>query len=347
MLTKENFKESHIRMLQKQSKKDPALLERAVFAFGLLEAIRQVEMPFIFKGGTCLLLLLKHPMRLSTDIDIIVAPDIDVDMYISQAATIFPFKQCEEQIRIGRNNIEKRHFKFTYQSPITGKDIYILLDILFTENPYARLVDCEIKNNLLLTEPEFLTIKAPDINCILGDKLTAFAPHTTGIPLKMKKDMEVMKQMYDVGTLLDEFTDFRLVYDTYFKVAAEEISYRRNDITVEDAIMDTYMSAACIASRGALFAEEYPLYVQGIRDLRGHIYAENYSPEIAVGKAAKIMYMATCLLKNKPYEKIKNPMEFSSQRFLTGDITSLKYLRKVNLEAYGYAIKAEHLMNFQ
>lgn len=78
MLTKENFSESHIRMLQKQSKKDPALLERAVFAFGLLEAIRWVEMPFIFKGGTCLILLLKFPMRLSTDIDIIVAPDTDV-----------------------------------------------------------------------------------------------------------------------------------------------------------------------------------------------------------------------------------------------------------------------------
>jgi len=45
MHTKENFNESHIRMLQNQSKKDPALLERAVFAFGLLEAVRQVEMP--------------------------------------------------------------------------------------------------------------------------------------------------------------------------------------------------------------------------------------------------------------------------------------------------------------
>ena len=345
MLTKENFKERHIRMLQKESKKDPALLERAVFAFGLLEAIRRVEMPFIFKGGTCLLLLLKHAMRLSTDIDIIVAPDIDVDMYISQAATIFPFKQCEEQVRIGRNNIEKRHFKFTYQSPITGKDFYILLDILFAENPYARLVDCEIKNDMLLTEPELLTVRTPDINCILGDKLTAFAPHTTGIPLKMKKDMEVMKQMYDVGTLLDEFTDFELVYDTYLKVAAEELSYRGDNITIEDAIMDTYRSAACIASRGVFSPDEYPLYVQGIRDLRGHIYAENYSPEIAVGRAAKLMYMAACLLKNQPYEKIKNPKEFSSERFFTGDMACLKYLRKVNLEAYGYAIMAEHLMN--
>ena len=302
MLTKENFNESHIRMLQKQSKKDPALLERVVFAFGLLEAIRRVEMPFIFKGGTCLILLLKHPMRLSTDIDIVVEPDTDVDTYISKASTIFPFKQCEEQVRIGRNSMEKRHFKFTCQSPITGKDIYIFLDILFAENLYTRVVDCEIR-------------------------------------------MEVMKQMYDVGTLLDEFTDFNLVYDTYFKVAAEEISYRGNNITVGDAIKDTYMSAACIASRGTLSSEEYPLYVQGIRDLRGHIYAENYSPETAVGRAAKVMYMAACLLKRQPYENIVDPMEFSTQKFYTADMTKLKYLRKVNLEAYGYAIKAEHLMN--
>ena len=46
-------------------------------------------------------------MRLSTDIDIIVAPDTDVDTYISKASTIFPFRQCEEQVRIGKNSMEK------------------------------------------------------------------------------------------------------------------------------------------------------------------------------------------------------------------------------------------------
>lgn len=145
-------------------------------------------------------------MRLSTDIDIIVAPDTDVDTYISKASTIFPFKQCEEQVRIGRNSIEKRHFKFTYQSPVTGKDIYILLDILFSENPYTRVVDCEIRNDLLLTEPEYLLVKTPDINCILGDKLTAFAPHTTGIPLneshytqiysKYNRNLRILRRSY-------------------------------------------------------------------------------------------------------------------------------------------------------
>lgn len=36
----------------------------------MLEASRQAELPFIFKGGTSLLLLPETPRRLSTDIDI-------------------------------------------------------------------------------------------------------------------------------------------------------------------------------------------------------------------------------------------------------------------------------------
>lgn len=46
-------------------------------------------------------------MRLSTDIDIIVEPGTEVDVYLEKAAKIFPFKAYEEQIRKGKNNIEK------------------------------------------------------------------------------------------------------------------------------------------------------------------------------------------------------------------------------------------------
>ena len=60
MLKKENFTEEHIRDLQSASHRDPLLLERSVYAFGLLEAITRVGMPFIFKGGTCLMLLLER-----------------------------------------------------------------------------------------------------------------------------------------------------------------------------------------------------------------------------------------------------------------------------------------------
>lgn len=172
MLLQKNFGEEHIRELQGISHRDPVLLERAVYAFGLLEALAKVGMPFIFKGGTCLMLLMEHPRRLSTDIDIIVEPETNLDKYLDRASEIFPFKDVEEQKRIGKNNIEKRHFKFTYDSPINNRPFYILLDVLFEHNHYSELVQKEIQNDLLLTEPEYLTVSLPSANCILADKLT-------------------------------------------------------------------------------------------------------------------------------------------------------------------------------
>lgn len=246
MLLQENFAEEHIRELQRTSRRDPVLLERAVYAFGLLEALAKVGMPFIFKGGTCLMLLMEHPHRLSTDIDIIAEPGTDLDKYLDRASEIFPFKAVEEQKRIGKNNIEKRHFKFTYDSPINNRPFYILLDVLFEHNHYSELVQKEIQNDLLLTEPEYLTVSLPSANCILADKLTAFAPHTTGIPLNCGKDMEVMKQFYDVSSLLEIFTDFQQVGPTYGKIAQAEIAYRGIESNSKDCLWDTFEAALCI-----------------------------------------------------------------------------------------------------
>lgn len=91
MLKTENFTLEHIRTLKANSDSDPAILERTVYAFGLLESLVRVHMPFTFKGGTCLLLLLEKPRRLSTDIDIVVEPGLDIWAYIQEAAKIFPF----------------------------------------------------------------------------------------------------------------------------------------------------------------------------------------------------------------------------------------------------------------
>lgn len=58
MITRENYLEPHIRELQAKSKADPSLIERTLYAFGLLEALKKVGLSFIFKGGTSLMLLL-------------------------------------------------------------------------------------------------------------------------------------------------------------------------------------------------------------------------------------------------------------------------------------------------
>ena len=131
MIDKVVYEIDYIRKLQRQYVSDPGLIERSLYAFGLLEAIRYVEMPFCFKGGTSLMLIMDKPARLSTDIDILVEPGVDVDDYIEKASKIFPFVSKEEDIRKGKNGITKRHFKFTYHSPMRNSEFYILLDIVF------------------------------------------------------------------------------------------------------------------------------------------------------------------------------------------------------------------------
>ena len=121
----------------------------------------------------------------------------------------------EEDVRIGQNKIEKRHYRFFYQSPLTGKEFSILLDVVFEENPYSTVTNHPIQNDLLITEGQNLSVQIPGVNCILGDKLTAFAPHTTGIPLGIGKDLEVIKQMYDCATLFQAMNDFSLLKEVY------------------------------------------------------------------------------------------------------------------------------------
>jgi len=344
MLSQENFTETHIRALQDKYKRDPALLERAVYAFGLLEAIARVGMPFVFKGGTCLMLLMETPSRLSTDIDIVVEPGTPVDEYIRQASVLFPFVRVEEHTRVGKNNIEKRHFQFAYDSPINRREFYILLDVVFEENLYTLLDERKIRNEFLVTGPEYLTVKVPGVDCILGDKLTAFAPHTTGILANTGKDMEVMKQFYDICTLLDVFTDFDMVYKTFETVAAAEIAYRGTGIEPKEAMEDIFLTAVCIASRGRIRGDEYPLFVKGARSLRNHIFAESYSPEIAAVRAAKVIYMAACLMTETAYTRVTDYREYADDKLVTEELIPLQSLRKANPDSFAYVVKADRLL---
>ena len=344
MIIRENYEGEHIKQLQNQIHKDPQLIERALYAMGLLEALASTGLDFIFKGGSCLMLLLPRITRLSTDIDIIVAPGTNVKSYIEKASKIFPFISCEEQIRVGKNNIEKRHFKFTYFSPVRREYFYILLDILYEENHYAALDKKEIKNELLLTEGSNLTVQVPTIDSLLGDKFTAFAPHTTGVPLREKKDMEVMKQFYDIWTLINEHKNFVHVMATYKDVVASEIGYRGINITARDVLEDTIASAIVIGSRGKSGKDDYPAYVEGIRGLSTHIFTDRFSGETASYWAASLIYMAACLMTGTPYQHTKCYDEYIDETLTQTDLRILSKMRKAQPLQYSYLVKADRLL---
>lgn len=118
-------------------------------------------------------------------------------------------------------------------------------------------------------------------------------------------------------------------------------------LRAQDCLWDTFDAAFSIASRGKIGAKEYPLYVKGIRDLRGHIYAENYSPEIAAVRAVRVMYLAMCLLTGNTYKKVEDANEMSDKKLMHSELASLKYLRKVNLEAYSYLILLDEILEIR
>ena len=104
------------------------------------------------------------------------------------------------------------------------------MDVGFEDNPYLKVTERPIRSLLLLSEGEDLTVNLPDKNCILGDKLTAFAPHTTGIPFGADKELEIIKQLFDCWTLLQEMDDYNTVAEVYDKVSHIELGYRRLDV---------------------------------------------------------------------------------------------------------------------
>lgn len=139
-----------------------------------------------------------------------------------------------------------------------------------------------IESPFLKTEGEPVMVNLPSYQDMLGDKLTAFAPHTTGIPFfKGEKDcsMEINKQLFDIASLFDLTDNLTITAETFRRFAAIELSYQNADPTrLQDVLDDIFSTSRCICLRGMERPEEYKLLQGGISKVRSFIHGErNYS----------------------------------------------------------------------
>ena len=203
---------------QKMGVRDKALMEKTIRAFSLLEALARSGCPFLFKGGSSLMVELVE--------------------------------------RISRTDVPKKHAKFYYEVsyPGNGGQDKILLDVLFEETHYSKVVSLPIQSPLLLTEEPLVMVNLPSHEDLLGDKLTAFAPHTTGIPFfkgEKKCTMEIIKQLFDVASLFDITENLSVTRSTFTKFAVIELEYRHLPTdNIQQVLDDIYHTALCISMRG-------------------------------------------------------------------------------------------------
>ena len=290
---------------QRLGARDIILVEKTIRAFSLLEALARSGCPFLFKGGSSLMLHLNTSKRLSIDIDIICPPGTVIENYLDQYAEEYGFGKVELVERISRTDIHKQHAKFYYEVSYPGKggQDKILLDVLFEETHYSRVVTLPIQSPLLITDEPAVMVSLPSPEDLLGDKLTAFAPHTTGIPYfkgEKKCTMEIIKQMFDVASLFDLTDDLSVTRATFQKFAAIELEYRHLDSgDIQPVLDDIYQTALCVCMRGQQNPEEFKLLQDGIGRIGSFVLGSRYTLDNAIVNAAKVAYLSQLITKGK------------------------------------------------
>lgn len=325
---------------QPRTPADPILIEKMILALFLLENFHDSGLDFIFKGGTCLLLLLGIPKRFSIDIDIVLDTDKDLEGALQSIIQRGIFHRFEKVERPG--TIPKSHYKFFFNSVIENRESSILLDVLFDDNPYLIYKETPLVKEFVDLEGEPSITKCPVVECLLGDKLTAFAPNSTGILYNSNKELEIIKQLFDIGVLFDEVVDINLVAETFHTVASKELAYRKlTTLSADDVLADIFETACLIGMRGYGSDEKFAELKNGISRFAVYTYAERFTLDSAILCAAKAAYLS--ILINRGAREISwfdSNIDLSDWLITDLNYNKLNKVKKTSPEAFYYFYQA-------
>jgi hypothetical protein len=323
-----------------KKKFDPKLIEKVIYALIFLEQLKLNELDFIFKGGTALLLATKEPKRFSIDIDIITEQtQREIEAILEKIKNDSVFTHWEDDNdRKHTPDAPIGHFKMFYTSNVDGSVEPILLDLLYTANPYPELMEIPITHDWIHTEGEIITVQMPTFDAILGDKLTAFAPKTTGILYTKNRPVEVIKQLFDVAFLMDNISDLNVVRNSYNEVVAEELQFRKLEISPIQVLEDTQEACFVLSTRDVK-SKEFEQLQLGISNFVNFTISR-FNIEEAITAASKVAYLAEVLKsKETKLEAFNNPMQVKDWVIENQQFNKLNKLKKSNPEAFFYWYK--------
>ena len=313
------------------------ILERMIYALHLLERLKNKGLEFTFKGGTSLVLLLDEGTRFSIDIDIVCNTEREaVENILNDIVEDSKFTALElDEHRSYKEGIPKAHYKFLFKSVVNPKvQGGILLDILIEEPIYPEFTKSSIETKWIETEYE-TTVQTPSIDAITGDKLTAFAPNTIGIPyFKGDRDSstEISKQLYDLGRLFENVSIIKVVAESFRLHAEQEIGFRKAtkkeyNTSVEDVLNDTFETCLTITRRQKnpddLTTANFKKLEKGIRSFgAGYLMQGHFRIENAMAAAARVALLVA--------------------KILTGDMNPITYykeqdIKELTIESADYA----------
>lgn len=348
MLASSNFEKGRIDELAGEYNMDPLLLEKLLRALYLLEMLRSEGVEFIFKGGTALVLILSRPRRLSIDLDILTQERSErIKGILDRIVKGTDFLRWEIDERPAHSDLQKEHFKlyFPCKDRGGGDEGHILLDVQYERSPYEEAIgEFPVEAPFFDGENNPMRVQAPTKEALLGDKLTAFAPNTTGVPQGAGKELDIIKQLYDIGHLFDEMEDLATVRAVHEKVASIEVSYRKLSIEASEVLEDSFQTSLLIGSHGNAGSGDLRELQRGSRKMGSHTIGEAFSYEKAMVPAAKAAYLAMLVrTETTTFSRYSGPEEVRELQIQDRSFSKLNKLKRTHPEAFFYWYKALEL----
>lgn len=331
---------------------NPPLVEKMIYALALVEALAATGLDFVFKGGTSLVLLMPSAGRFSIDIDIITQADRkEIEDTLNKICAGNPFLSFKlNEQRSYKPGIPKAHYSLFYQSGLTGKEDHILLDILFDTHSYSSLLETPVTGQWIRTDETLIPVKIPTHESITGDKLTAFAPNTTGIPYNKGKELEIVKQLFDLGRLFHEIKNMEEVGASFDKTVVKEIIYREGNYNRNDVLDDIVQTGLLIARRdrnkGEPHASNFKEIQRGLLQFKPYQMTSFFRIDEAIVSSAKAAYMAACIKAGvggnlEIYQPAYNKQDFLIQN------TEYNFLNKLHAEPLFYWHKSLRILQLE
>lgn len=298
MISQNSFFKKWILRVKSGERSDQGVIERQIYALHLREDLCLLSHNIVFKGGTSLSLLSDEFPRFSVDIDILVDPAFKDFFALEKLNQIIPnsrFTRVDEDIRIPRYDIDKRHFAFFFDG-VFSSNAYILLDIVFAPSHYQDIQRVGIKNHLLDTAEPVTMVDVPSVHDLLADKLGAFAPNTIGKKLGEGRDIEVIKQMYDVSFLMKHYSLSPSFDRIYMAMANAEIARRGLTCDFKTPIYDPVRTAGVILTKGKTDPSQYAILKEAIRKFVYYVRDLSFTIEQAKICAIYAIYASLLVL---------------------------------------------------
>ena len=152
-------------------------------------------------------------------------------------------------------------------------------------------------------------MNVPTINSITGDKLTAFAPNTTGYPYGKENGLQTIKQLFDLGFLFDLVNNFEMVANCTKRKTETLKKYLPGIKSIDDILDDVLNTSFLLAKFQLTLTESEKINFSelngGVNQISNFLIFRPFNTFKAVEFAGKTALLAGKIKKSN-FEKIED-----------------------------------------